>query len=552
MSAAARTLTYQIAGALAGNVFAPGSDGGTGTDLTFEPFSGFSLAAATVAPASPIALGNARIGGTLARTLSIANSAAPPAESLDATLAGSTGDATESGAISLLAAQATDSSSITVGLGTAAAGAQSGSVTLGFLSDGQGIDGGGTTALPSQTVQLSGAVYREAAPSVAALPANFIVHVGDTVAQPLAIANADPADGYSENLIATVGGTSGGVTAAGSTGDIAAQATSTAIALGFSTAQAGTVSGGVTVNFQSDGTGIDGFAPAGIGGETIPVDATIDNYAVAAIEELSGGGSFTQTGTRYTLNLGTVAAGAAPITVDLGILNNVAGPADLLSGNFATTGSTAFTLAGFGAFSGLAAGQADTQPSVVFNPGAAGTFTETITLDPTGSNASGYSNPLAAETLTITGTVASSFTWNGPGSANRSGSWNAAADWSPALVPSALSTATISNAGSYTIASSQSNSIGTLTLSDTAATLAVTGGTFSILASSTNKGQIAVADGADLLFTGTLTNSGKIALNSTGDATGLIVAGSASLKGGVLAASDWPATASTAPARRRR
>jgi hypothetical protein len=67
-----------------------------------------------------------------------------------------------------------------VGLGTASAGAQSGTVTLGFASDGSTTDGNGTTPLPSQTVQVEGDVFREATASVGSLPANLIVHVGDT------------------------------------------------------------------------------------------------------------------------------------------------------------------------------------------------------------------------------------------------------------------------------------------------------------------------------------------------------------------------------------
>jgi len=50
-------------------------------------------------------------------------------------------------------------------------------------------------------------LYREAVASVAALPTPFIVHVGQTVNQALTISNTDPNDGYSENLIASVTGT---------------------------------------------------------------------------------------------------------------------------------------------------------------------------------------------------------------------------------------------------------------------------------------------------------------------------------------------------------
>jgi hypothetical protein len=47
--------------------------------------------------------------------------------------------------------------------------------------------------------------------------------------------------------------------------------------------------------------------------------------------------------------------------------------------------------------------------SVTLNTGTVGEFTQTITLDPTGYNSSGFSGTLAAETLTVTGTVVACF-----------------------------------------------------------------------------------------------------------------------------------------------
>jgi YD repeat-containing protein len=53
----------------------------------------------------------------------------------------------------------------------------------------------------------------------------------------------------------------------------------------------------------------------------------------------------------------------------------------------------------------LAPSQADTAPTITFNTGTAGTFTETITLMPASSNGNGSAS-LPAQTLTVTGTVA--------------------------------------------------------------------------------------------------------------------------------------------------
>jgi hypothetical protein len=93
--------------------------------------------------------------------------------------------------------------------------------------------------------------------------------------------------------------------------------------------------------------------------------------------------------------------------VALAAANTAAGPAaDLRSGTFSLPDGSGFTTSGFGGFSGAAFGTATGVGEVTLNTGTAGTFTEIITFDPTGSNASGSSAPLASETLTITGIVA--------------------------------------------------------------------------------------------------------------------------------------------------
>ena len=104
-------------------------------------------------------------------------------------------------------------------------------------------------------------------PSV--LPASITVHVGDPGTQPITITNLDPNNGYSENLIATVTGTTGALTTSGTAGDIDPQSTGT-IAVNFSTAAASSI-GTVTLSLESDGTGIDGLGMTSLGDVTIPV-----------------------------------------------------------------------------------------------------------------------------------------------------------------------------------------------------------------------------------------------------------------------------------------
>jgi hypothetical protein len=588
-----QTFAFQVAGSLAGNFFLAKSDGSGGSALVLTP--DYPLAQASINSGSSINLGAAHVGSVLIQPLSISNSALAPAEALDGGIAGTTGAAVASGAIGLLGAGQTDATDIaagvttaaagpasgtvtlnfssdgastdgtgttalqsqtvtvsgtvyreavaaigalpaivahvgdsvvqsvsvtnaaaadgysenliasaagttgsmtaqgatgdiapgasgagvTLGVSTATAGAVSGSVTLALTSDGNGIDGLGTTALASQTVTVSGTVYREAVAAIGALPA-IVAHVGDTVVQSVLVMNTAAADGYSENLIASVTGTTGGISAQGATGDIAPGASGAGVTFGISTATAGAVSGGVTLALTSDGSGIDGLGTTALASQTVTVNATIENYAVAALQQIAGGGAWSQNGNSYALNMGTFARGGGPVSVGIAVANTAQGPADMLSGMFAASGSSVYSLAGFAPFSGLAAGQSDAQPTVTLDTGTAGTFTETITLNPTSSNASEYAGALAPETLTISGTVLASISWSGPSKTNRSGGWNSASNWTQGLVPTSQTTAVVNATGSYTLTSSQDNIVGAVSIGDAGATLAIAGGKFTI------------------------------------------------------------------------
>ncbi len=347
-----------------------------------------------------------RVGDVATETLSIGNTAANDgySENLIANVVGTTGGLTASGSTGDIAAQAT-SNGIQLNLSTATAGVVSGNLTLGLTSDGTGVDGLATIGIGQQTIGVNAKVYREATASVAPLPSNLIVHVGDVVTETLAVTNTAVNDGYSENLVASVTGASGALTATGTTGDIAAQTTNNGIHIGISTATAGVVSGNVTLGLASDGTGVDGLGSIGLGSQTVAMTATVDNYAKAALEEVSGGGAWSQNGNSYNLTLNegpATAQNPVQALIDLGVMNAAQGLADVLNGSFVASSNAAFTLAGLDAFSGLAAGQADTVPTVAFKATGPGTYTETITLHSAGSNASGYSGALADETFTFT------------------------------------------------------------------------------------------------------------------------------------------------------
>src|SRR5262249_6261670 len=160
---------------------------------------------------------NVRVGTPEDQPVSITNGAGEGARSLDVSPV-ATPAATVTGSISMLAPGATDYTDIRVGLDTSQAGARSGYVTLDAASDG----GNGDTmpVLPEQFIDVFGSVYRLAAAAITTT--SLVVHVGDPGTTTLTVKNTDPADGYSENLIATLASTSGnlGVTG-GTTGEIA-------------------------------------------------------------------------------------------------------------------------------------------------------------------------------------------------------------------------------------------------------------------------------------------------------------------------------------------
>ena len=362
----------------------------------------YGFANATINTALPIAFGNLRVGGTASQTLSISNTATSPAEALDVTVGAVTGSATGSGSISLLAAGSTDTSDVAVGIDTSTAGAKTGAVTLSLTSDGTGTDGAGQTALPSKSVQVNANVFREATYAITPAPANFIVHVGDTARPMLSITNTAANDGFSENLAAILAATTGSISAIGPTAEIGAQSAGN-VMIGFSTATAGTVSGSVSLDFNSDGSAIDGFGPTSIGTQTLQVNATVDNYAVATLAATSG--QLTFDGSNYELNLGTVLKDSAPLSTSIAIANSASGPADILSGDLVLESGSGFTDGGSGTVSGIAAGQSATAESISLPTTEAGTFSETFLVQTTGSNSSGYSGALQSRTLTVTGTV---------------------------------------------------------------------------------------------------------------------------------------------------
>ena len=416
------TVDYQTAGKVAGvsNGLGTASAGSEnyGVAGTIEAVGTIVNAASPLVNTPTVALGARRVGDTAATGfVSVTNQAiASPQAALDATVTSGGAPVTASGSVNLLAPGATSANQLLVGLSTAAAGdftgANAKSATIGLVSDAANIGGCGSTCqmtLASQQVAVTGKVYTPAAAQVNTTAVDFgIVHVGDTIAaRGVSVTNSGAASALNDVLRGSLGGASGPFTADGSFASLAAQATDAgSLTVGLNTTGSGMFSGSASATFASHD---DDLADRALGTSSIALTAQVDNYAKAALEQTGGPVTLKEAGNVYTLDFGTLAQGSAGLADTLAVLNSATGLSDLLSGSF-TNGSSVpgFDLSGFGAFSGLGAGQSQGGLSVDFDTSTAGTFSDTITLHSIGSNASGYSAGLDDVTLVLEGRVSGS------------------------------------------------------------------------------------------------------------------------------------------------
>ncbi len=395
--------TSALASGSATLTFAPSDTNGTGYDAAL-PTETVILTDELVQPAQAVLstttvnFGAVRAGTVLQRQVAVQNAAPAGSETLDVGIAGVSGAGLGNGTISMLAPGQT-ANTLTVGLDTATSGALSGTVTLGLTTDGTGVDSLGTAPLPSQTVSVTGTVHAEAQGTLS-LGAPVIVHVGNAGTAPLALSNAA---GDVENLLASVTSITGGFSGpTGTLPEISAGSTAT-LPLGFSTATPGVINGTVALTYASDGAGTDGAPVTSVGAQTLDVSATVDNYASAVLATSAGELNFD--GTEYVLNLGTVTQGSTPLSAMLSVANGATGPADLLSGTVEIDGDNGLANSGAGTYTGLAAGSSTAPETISLATSTAGTFSETLVVHSTGSNASGYSAALVDQHVLVTGTV---------------------------------------------------------------------------------------------------------------------------------------------------
>ena len=369
----------------------------------------FRFASASAHTPEPINFGNRHVGDIAPnQAITLTNSAANDSfsEKLNAAFGTLTGGVTASGSFNLLAPTVTDSTSLAVGFSTATAGNKSGTAAIQLTSDGIGTSGLGTTALTSQTVNVSGSVFRLASASAhTPEPVNFgIVHVGDTASAPLSVTNNAVIDGFSERLSGSISGQTGAAGGAGSFNLLASGASSPALSVNISTLTAGAKSGTVTLGFLSDGAGTSGLGTTALTSQTVNVSGQVNNFAGALYTFGSGPGTLTGGGTSYSLDFGTLNQGGPARHVTLSLANGAAAPADSLAGSF-TLAAGNFQLANFSTFTGLLAGQSLSTLAIDFTPNSLGNFTGTATLAPRSQNTGGFDGALSSVTLNFTAMV---------------------------------------------------------------------------------------------------------------------------------------------------
>jgi hypothetical protein len=259
-----------------------------------------------------------------------------------------------------------------------------------------------------QTLSFAGGkVYAPAVAQLGSSAMNFgIVHVGDTVGGGVSVRNAATVAGLNDVLVGTASGSGGAFKVGGSLAGLAAGGQdSSSLRVGLHTTHAGVYRGTANLAFASHNADMSDLALAR---QQVALSAQVNNYAEVGLSKAGGAGSLGGGGHSFTLDFGTVTQGDVARNALLQLFNSATGPADLLSGGFDLSHvdpTHNFTLAGFGAFGGLEAGDELAGLSVSFGSYLLGTFDEWIVIHAAGSNASGYNEALGDVLLHLIGSV---------------------------------------------------------------------------------------------------------------------------------------------------
>ncbi|MCB1687956.1 MAG: choice-of-anchor D domain-containing protein [Halioglobus sp.] len=302
--------------------------------------------------------------------LSITNNAVV-GEGLNAAISTLDSGFAANGAFASLAAGATDNSSLQVQFtGTDTAGAHTGTATVELVSDGS-FNGGQTTNLPSQTVDMSAEVYRLANALLNTTSVDVVARVGDAVSadQAVSISNASP-DIYTEGLKVNIAGSTGNAQGnGGSIANLAAQGTdNSSIKVGLaSTATAGVTSDSVNFDFISTGAGTTGAAD--VAAQVASGSVTVNGKVYApAIGQLN----------TPTVDFGIVRVGdvVGPLNINVKNAANTVALNDTLRANLSGVGS-AFTADS--TVGNIASGN-NGNLAVGLNTGTAGIYNQTGTV----------------------------------------------------------------------------------------------------------------------------------------------------------------------------
>jgi len=245
----------------------------------------FRLASASPVAPNPVSFGNVRVGSVAQQALTIANTAANDgfSERLNASIGGATAGVTAAGSFNGVAPQASNSSSLVVGIDTASAGVRNRTATISLASDGTGTSGLGVTPLTAQTVAVNGTVYRLANPTLTPPSLTLAARVGDAApVASLTVANASP-DVFTERLNAAFGAVSARFTGSGSINGLAAGASSNALGVALNSGAAGVFNGTAGVNFVSSGAGTTSAADLALPGQSVALAGRVYTPAAAQV-----------------------------------------------------------------------------------------------------------------------------------------------------------------------------------------------------------------------------------------------------------------------------
>jgi len=363
---------------------------------------------------TPVSLGDVRVGGTFGTSaLNITNTAAAGSftEGLDATQGATTGSASVSGTNISNLAGGSSLSTISVGLGGAAntgtAGAKTGTVAIGFATNGT-TSGLSNAALSGQTVTVNGGVYNPAS-AAASQTVTLYTRPGVSVSTSLSLTNTGAASAPYQETLGTTGisGTTSGFTASGSATGIAGGASgSGTLAVGGSFVSAGNYTGSTTLGLQTEAVNSSGLGNLAIADQTVNLNITAYDFATATFAKTSGDGTFGGSGNSYTLDFGTGLLTGQTYTATIRLANGLFGSGsayqDALAGSYGTVGGVFSETAND--VTSLASGLGY-EFTVSFLAGSTGAFSDTLSFTGNSLNTPLSNSGIGDFTIALAGTA---------------------------------------------------------------------------------------------------------------------------------------------------